>query len=212
MRVRPGLVLILSLAASLPAAADDDPDPRLSGDALRAFRQGEFPAAAGQWEALGQSGELAASDASLAFVLAAIARDRARDAAAYRDWGEAIRRFLEGGSRWEDARESLRHQVERIRRDVRAAAAGGAEILTGHGLAWLELDELTGLSGYAGPPPGLAAREGGPATDQEPHMPASLMPDAPGPAAPEGWERINSRQTPVDAAEPAEGPAGQQAP
>lgn len=205
MRAALLIVLILSQAAA-PARADSDPDPRLTGDALGAFRQGEYAEAAGLWEALGRDGALASPDVPLAFALAAIARERARDAAAYRDWGEAIRLFLEGGTRWEDARNALRERVEQIRKQVRVAAAGGADIMTGHGQGWLALDDFTGLSVYDGPPPGLVVIEPRQEPLPEPPFPSSLPPDGAEPPAPAGWERISSRQAPVDAPEADEVP------
>ncbi len=164
------LIALVSLL-SLGAAARADEKAMLAHvekfrDGSGFFQKDEFRKAALAWsnDAVAileqQTGKSATLAAGFASVLSSIAYQRAEDALAYAQWGNATKHFLSAGTSWDDQREILFDYLTQVKQQLEDAAEDSATAHMEPSLQFLiALDSLTGFSVYYQPGTGLSMQD-----------------------------------------------------
>ncbi len=157
-RLRDAICICVLLSQPMTAWADrvlDHPELQAGLERLQDSRTAD---AALIWADLAHSAESQDDpDLSLSGVLAAIAWEQVGDPRAYDIWAKAIAGFLQAGTSWENERQRIKARLDRNREALQHVNPDNPPILIAED-QWLQaVDQLTHLSDYEGPAPGLTA-------------------------------------------------------
>jgi hypothetical protein len=164
------LLLLTVLPVSLSARADEKAilaHVEKFRDGSGFFQKEEYRKAALAWsnEAVAmleqENGKAVTLAAGFASILSSIAYQRAQDALAYAQWGNATQQYLSAGTSWDEQRAMLFDYLTLIKKQLEeAAASDNAGAHMEPGLQFLiALDGLTGISVYERPDNGLRMQE-----------------------------------------------------
>ncbi len=167
--------LLLALCSLCTVAVADEKAVLANVESLRDgsgfFQKDEFRKAALAWSnesvaiLKSESSKSATLAAAFSSVLASIAYERAEDALAYAEWGNAVKHYLSAGTNWDEQRDGLFDYLVDVRRELDAASADDSSAYIDTNLQFLiALDTLTGFSVYAQPGSGLSMQR----SDREP--------------------------------------------
>lgn len=157
-----GIVWLMGLVASLVSSPVPAQDLRPFRTGLILAKQARHLEAAQSWQSVAErlaTRARSSSDRRLAgigFVLSAAAYEQGGDSRAYGQWGKAVEMFLVGQIRWADQREELaarRASIEEIFASV--SPDTDAREIDDETMFFLELTEVTALTAFEGPRPGL---------------------------------------------------------